>query len=108
MKIQTCNSMKGRRARDLTAKPREGTHIREFYDLLMANKGHVVDVRSIPLSPQTRAQLLTQLAIVYGLDIRLVRHFNYMLVGEWCDTVYIDYLAESLEKDETNGGSNGL
>jgi hypothetical protein len=79
--------------------PRPGSRLATLYDLFFAHKGEVVDVRLIEFPNVTkRAHCILRLRDVYGLDIRMVRQFHFMLVGEWCDNVYLDYLAERLEK----------
>lgn len=84
--------------------PREGTRLRECYDLLQANKG-------IPV--EWRRGLVDSTAVIYlsdyyGLDIRLLQKGDsrtgrkplYVLAGEWFGKVYVDYIAEQVARNE--------
>lgn len=75
--------------------PKDGTRLRAIYDALMDHKGEVVDIKDLlPITHHGRSQCLNQLRQNYELDIRMVRHFHYRLVGEWDGLVYLDYLEE--------------
>ena len=104
MKAISAAEMKGYHSgRDLSAPPKEGSNRRALYDLLMAHKAEVVDIRGIPFTNrQMRLAAICALRAEYGLDIRLQRRFHYMLVGEWCGRVYVDYLAEKIDEDARN------
>jgi len=75
--------------------PREGTAIREIYDLFQANKGVPIEFTI----PRNR-RVVDSLIDFYGLDIRCLhrgrRHCGksrWVLAGEWFGSVYVDYVA---------------
>jgi|SRR5882724_8899568 len=80
--------------------PREGTHLREVYDLFQSSKGVPIE-----WSPGNRGKYIMDLTDFYGLDIRRLQSGNsrsgrksqYVLAGEWIGRVYIDYIAERLK-----------
>jgi hypothetical protein len=68
--------------------PREGTRLREIWDLLQANRGVVV---TLNLTKDSAA--IEQLRSFYGLDLRRILHNkHWCLCGEWIDGKYIDYV----------------
>lgn len=88
--------------------PREGSQLRVLYDRFMANKGK-------PIKIEKGGHInLPQLINYYGLDIRsayspggragiprrAAKGSFYILVGEWFGRVYIDYVAEQINKSE--------
>jgi hypothetical protein len=88
----------------LRERPKEGSVLRQTFDLLQANKGRTVEIvsnKSFPIGIQ-----IIQLENFYGLDVRLVRQGHkgvgrlstYVLAGEWFGRVYIDYIAERIEE----------
>lgn len=80
-------------------RPTEGTYIRGVYDQLMANRGSCV---SLTIGKKHKG-VIEVLRSTYGLDVRAVRsgHRGYILVGEWCGRVYVDYLAEKIDEQKT-------
>ena len=105
MKLQSAAEAKGYHVvRDLTAPPKAGSARRALYDLLFDNKGRIVDVRSVGFkNTHMRAQALEALRDTYGLDIRQCPgKYRFMLVGEWCGRIYVDYLAEKIDEDARN------
>ena len=76
------------------ALPREGTKRRELYDYLQANKGNVITVSFAPGHGKSE---LAALQDFYGLDIRRIRHRQWVLAGEWFGSEYCDYIAERLQ-----------
>lgn len=94
MHCMTAAKIKGvRGGGPLQDKPREGTPLRETYDLFQANRG-------IPISytrDRHRSMQIPQLQDFYGLDIRNVGYGRWLLAGEWFGRVYVDYVAERLE-----------
>lgn len=82
--------------------PAEGTKIRAIFDALHASKGALVDLTEIQHDTTT----MIQLTDIYGLDIRQIgrgycrtgKRSIWVLAGEWFGKVYIDYIAEHLEK----------
>jgi len=101
MKGQSAAGLKGyMSARDLSAPPKEGSLRRALYDLLMAHKAEPVDIRGLQFkNGHMRLAALNALREDYGLDIRLQRRFHYMLVGEWCGRVYVDYIADKIDEN---------
>jgi len=101
MKGQSAAGLKGYHTnRDLSAPPKAGSVRRALYDLLMQHKAETVDIRGLQFTNRhMRLAALSALREEYGLDIRLQRRFHYMLVGEWCGRVYVDYLAEKIDEN---------
>lgn len=90
----------------LQEKPREGSRLRQIYDVLQANKGAPVEIESTKKSPI--GIQLVQLENFYGLDVRCVRNGScrvgrkstYILAGEWFGRVYVDYIAQRIEAEK--------
>lgn len=89
----------GKRHHSARHIPYEGTAARKAFDVLFAHKGAPVFVS---IAPHVRAPLTD----VYGLDLRLIRRGDrrvgrksqWLLAGEWFGKVYVDYVAERLER----------
>lgn len=95
MKQQSAAAIKGWKKHILQQQiPRRGTEIRRTYDLFCANKGKVVRFTRNPTNPN----IVNQLRDVYGLDIIRLQNRKWCLVGEWFGKVYIDYVAEKVNK----------
>lgn len=75
--------------------PREGTKIRELYDLFIGRKGQVVRVAQAG----RRQTAIRRLQDSYGLDVRPLGKGRWMLVGEWCGKVYLDYTPEAIAEN---------
>lgn len=98
--------LRGKKCQALQAKPREGTKVREVYDLFIKSPGQLIKWK---VTDRTDTQVISQLRLAYGLDIRSVRHTNsnryktkpvtslWVLAGEWFGSIYIDYTAETEE-----------
>jgi hypothetical protein len=71
--------------------PREGTKIREVYDLFQANKG-----LPIAFTIAKHQGRIPNLVDYYGLDIRCIRDGTWVLAGEWFGRVYVDYVIQHL------------
>jgi hypothetical protein len=78
--------------------PREGTKLRELYDLLQANRGKPVKVALSKFCGYQHG--IDQLRDFYGLDIRKVRQGVWLLAGEWFGATYRDYVADRFAKLE--------
>src|SRR6266404_2959165 len=92
-KIFTAGAMKGISQHNKRDLPREGSKIRELYDLFMANKGKIIAI-SLNLNGDTSSNRRKEyLQDSYGLDIRKVCNGKWILAGEWDGKVYIDYMA---------------
>lgn len=91
MRHATASQLVGHRRAPVNEAPREGTKLREAYDLFVANKGK-------PVSFKRRTnRLIDDLIDYYGLDIRCIRNGQWVLAGEWFGRSYQDYIAEHLE-----------
>ena len=98
--------LRGKKVELLPMEPREGSRLRELYDLLMGNAGKPVPLRVSQYAG--RGANLTQLRDTYGLDIRMVRQGHtsalidrksvYVLAGEWFGDIYVDYTTSSEEQ----------
>ena len=101
MKPETVTSIKRNRHRDIYEPPHAGTPTRALYDLFMANKGRCVDTRQVSFVTSVRRNnCIKYLSLAYGLDIRMIKHFQFMLVGEWIGKEYVDYLAAEIAKED--------
>lgn len=93
----SATSLKGKMKKPRQEKPREGTRIRQIYDLLVENAG-----QTVPLSNfDHKGTWLQQLQNNYGLDIRLIRQGSklrgpslYMLVGYYDGGKYVDCMVK--------------
>lgn len=104
MRCQTAakSKSKNQKGAPLQSVPREGTRLRAVYDLFQAQRGLPVEYQH-----GQGERLFAQLTDFYGLDIRRLRNGSsrvgristYILAGEWFGRVYVDYIAERLEKD---------
>lgn len=74
--------------------PNEGTKCRKLYDLFISNKGKIINV-SATIYPKT---MIVYFIDFYGWDIRRVGKCKWILAGEWYGKVYVDYIAENMEK----------
>lgn len=82
-------------------RPREGSRIREVYDIFMENRGQPVKLRFLnnfqskappPGPPVFQSTILAQLRDIYGLEIVRVKKHTWMLIGEWHrNNIYVDY-----------------
>lgn len=103
MKALSVSQIKGMKVcRNSSELPRAGGRTREAYDLFMANKG-------VPIVWDRKpkyGRVLPDLVDYFGLDIRCIQKGNsrtcrpskYVLAGEWFGKVYVDYIAEHLER----------
>ena len=97
MRIASVAQIKCRGKRKLDPEPKEGTVLRELWDLLQSNRGIPVPV----IGDRNRTdQMLQKLDVTFGLDIVTVRPQSkhagprqVMLIGEWYGTEYVDYRA---------------
>ena len=109
MRIQSANASKGKKnCAALQKVPREGTKIRELYDLFQAHKG--VMFMHDNLTEIYPANCIGQLTDYYGLDIRNLGALpndtpgtgrggsKWILAGEWFGSKYIDYIAKNKQK----------
>ena len=86
--------IKGRTGKSLNMKPKEGTRTRELFDLFYENRGIAVNYSTTGRD----SQKISDLQNYYGFDLRKVAYGKWILAGEWFGKVYIDYIAERLEK----------
>ena len=90
MRHATASQLLGKRRAPVSSAPREGTKLREVYDLFQANKGRVI--------PFTRpsGNVTDNLTDYYGLDLRCVGYGQWVLAGEWFGRIYVDYVSERI------------
>ena len=88
-------SIRGKRTNQ--RQPKEGTQLRKAFDLFRANPGKPVHLYEIAGYPRS-GTIITQLTDFYGLDIKQVKRGYYMLIGEWFGSIYMDYLANMIDK----------
>ena len=101
MKMMSVSEMKGqfKRAEYVEKPPREGTRLREIYDMFKEKPG-------LPIHWSTHTNeciALGQLRDFYGLDIRRVdkhRRGLWILAGEWFGSRYRDYVQERLRGED--------
>lgn len=77
--------------------PKEGSRLRELYDMFQANKGQVISWSRSHRGGYSNGRLLEDLVDYYGLDIRRIKNGRWCLVGEWFGKVYVDYVAEKIK-----------
>lgn len=105
MRLFSANQIKGRKSRVVHSRPKPGTELGELYDLFQASKGAPIQV---DYKDGKRSNRLIALQDFYGLDIRHVSKKHYVLAGEWFGRVYIDYIAERVEREPAAGQTGGL
>ncbi len=93
-------TIRGKKYKPLSNKPHWGTKTRRIFDCLQAHKAETVSLE--PYNNKADVKIIVnRLMDFYGLDIRKTgdcHHAEYMLVGEWFGKVYVDYVAEKMEK----------
>ena len=95
MKLLSVSDIK--RDRAVKAKlPREGSYLRECYDLFLNNRG--VPIRFVERNNNRNAT--RQLQDYYGLDIRCIEPGKWVLAGEWFGKNYVDYIAAVIGQDD--------
>ena len=67
--------------------PREGTKLREIYDLFMKNKGEIVQYAR----GHKGGRVIDSLIDTYGLDIIPAGTSQWRLIGEWFGKDYFSY-----------------
>jgi hypothetical protein len=84
-------------------KPREGTLLREIYDLFKANEGLPIELNVASKFRGNCCAASEQLQSIYGLDIRCLypkcghrKVSIWVLAGEWFGMDYVDYIARRL------------
>lgn len=97
MKMMSVSEMKGRfsRASYEDQGPREGTKLREIYDMFKAKPGMPIRF----FVDERKHACISQLQDFYGLDIRRVdrnKRGMWILAGEWFGSRYRDYVEERL------------
>ncbi len=112
MKFLSVSNIKQHRRPSGLSRPDPEALIGRVYDLLMATKGQPVDVTRIMTVTSTRLTVIIRyLEDFYGLDIRSIpiektekclgkRRRAYIVVGEWCGRVYLDYTKAATERAE--------
>lgn len=90
MRHATASQLTGYRRAPVQAAPREGTKLREVYDLFQANKGRVISFT------RPAAYITESLTDYYGLDLRCVGYRKWVLAGEWFGKIYVDYVSERI------------
>jgi hypothetical protein len=93
MRHEPASSLRGKSTSPTNPVPKEGTQIREVYDLFQANKGVPIDFKT-----KRNTRVVADLVDFYGLDIRRIRNGVWVLAGEWFGKVYVDYIAQNIEK----------
>lgn len=104
MRCQTVSRAKGKAHGVLQQKPREGTRLRQVYDLFQANKGTPIEFHVRMFGPDPN--IVNKLMDFYGLDIRRIRSGSsrvgrvstWVLAGEWFGRVYVDYVADHVAR----------
>jgi hypothetical protein len=104
MRTESAYATKGRGSGGISKQkiPRQGTKIRELWDLFQNKRGEVV---IFPLNTLYNKSVLNALTDFYGLDIRCLSHKSagrgkgscpgqWILAGEWFGNEYKDYIAE--------------
>lgn len=96
--------LKNKKRKPLRGTPHTSSKIGQLYDKFKANKAEPIQITNF--KPNILKATLNQLIDFYGLDIRQTQRCNkrlgltaeYTLVGEWFGKVYVDYIAEKMEK----------
>lgn len=71
--------------------PREGSKIRELFDILNAYKGQVVDISDCADNLKNVDMRIRQLIVFYGMDIVHVGKNRWRFVGEYIGPAYVSY-----------------
>jgi hypothetical protein len=79
--------LRGRATGRVGTAPREGTKLRQLYDLFQANKGQAVFFNR----SRQDCRRFNDLTDYYGLEIQQVRRGQWILAGEWFGNDFVDY-----------------
>lgn len=82
--------------------PKPGTKLYDIYKKLYENRGHPVYI------DYRKGSWKTVLEDFYLLDIIYCNTSTFMLIGEWIDGTYVDYLAESLDKERNKKDNQNI
>lgn len=78
-------------------EPREGTKLRELWDLFLAHKGEAVEVTFSNRGSALNRRKLDDLTDYYGFDVKRLGPGRWMLVGRWIGHDYVSYVNKPLE-----------
>jgi hypothetical protein len=93
---------RGPRGHSLFERPREGSALRRVYDMFIPP---LTIVRTHKIAAEyggksrSAFRAVRQLIDFYGLDLRLRRHGEWWLVGEYVGSEYRDYFAEQARRE---------
>ena len=92
---------KERKVRELAPLPSEGSLARRVYDQLFADNGKEVELKGLEGTHRGAiGAAIVALSDFYGMDIRHFSKSKYILAGEWCGRVYIDYVVERMNEND--------
>lgn len=106
MRTESATSFKEKKTGATKQKvPREGTQLRELWNIFQMHKGEVV---ILPITVIYPKRCIIDLVDYYGLDIRNFgqtygkgrgcKASKWILAGEWFGKEYIDYIARNKKK----------
>lgn len=70
-------------------KPKEGTKLRDLYELFMSNKGIVLEVNNT--EHPYAAKAIDQLNDFYDLDIKKIKRGQWRLCGQYVGKEYVAF-----------------
>lgn len=85
------NRLANRRGTNKQKEPREGTRLRELWDLFQANKGQPLAYSCTNRTGTGNNRRLDDLRDYYGLDIRPAGRGFWVLAGQWFGDEYVNY-----------------
>lgn len=77
-----------------TPYPKPGSRMYEAFYQLYSNKGKTVDLSMYFKKSSSAVSCMRPLIDFYLLDIRHVQYFQFILMGEWINGKYIDYIVK--------------
>lgn len=91
MKDYSCSQIKRGFKIAIQQLPKEGSKIRELFDLFHAYKGQIIDFSTFPKDLGSR---INHLKIFYGMDIVYVGKCKRCFRGEYIGAKYVSYADE--------------
>ena len=86
--------------------PKEGSRVREIFDILHLYKGHIIDFGEPPKRSEGWDKVdkcMRYLSDMYGMDIAHVGKGKYQFVGEYIGAKYVSYVSDKLLNIKVKG-----
>lgn len=106
MKDYSCAQIKRGFKTAIQQLPKEGSKVRQLYDLFMEYKGQIIQFDYDGLKYKSEfGTRIKYLQVMYGLDIAHVGLRKFRLAGEWIGPKYVSYEVKQPLKIKVKGAS---